>query len=273
MAGGHPELRRFELHPVLRAGMAAAKPSPWPAPPFHSGGPPPRLTPVELVRFALWCAEGLAGTVPENERSRFDDVIGLVRAYLKNPVVGRNRTAEQGSRAVALKAELAPVATPNEREPIGLTSARRAARAAVMLCSLENSHRSDWAVTEMVGSVVEWLCRSSSGPTQANPVREFLGALDRELCRLECEGAVMRRFKKPPPIRSVPWRAGDFYGRTLWWIARFEDRSYGLLGRLGEQWSWVTGPRDDVLASVPDTLFAQATNALVEAERQDASAE
>jgi len=262
------------LHPLLQAGLEAARREDWPGPPRHAGGPSPHLTAVDHVRVALWCAERFFATTPELERAQLQEVIGLVRGYLKDPVVVKDRLSTKPPRAEALLKTLAPVSKSQKGESLGLTCARRASEAAALLCS----GRYDVAyrkapdpllklVASEIRDVVERLSRQSPRESSPSVVREFLLALDGELCRLECAGAVMKRFKKPPPLRSVPWRAADSRGRTAWWIARFEDGSYGLLGRLGEQWSWVTGPRDDVLASVPDACFSQATLALVGEER------
>ena len=46
------------------------------------------------------------------------------------------------------------------------------------------------------------------------------------------------------------------------WIALLQDGHFGLLFKVARRWRWVTGSRDDVLACVPDPLFADAVAVL-----------
>ena len=47
------------------------------------------------------------------------------------------------------------------------------------------------------------------------------------------------------------------------WIARLTDGRYAIYYKLARRWRWMTGTRDDVLALVPEPIFAEAVEAVV----------
>jgi hypothetical protein len=72
--------------------------------------------------------------------------------------------------------------------------------------------------------------------------------------------------------RSAAARGGDAIAEVLFapgglWIARLDDGRHALFHKLGRRWRWSTGPRDDVLAMVPEALFADAVAAVLASER------
>lgn len=94
------------------------------------------------------------------------------------------------------------------------------------------------------------------------------------------EGIVYEPPAAPPPLdeakarkelekRSARARGGDdaiaevLYAPGGLWIARLTDGRYAIYYKLARRWRWETGPRDAVLALVPEAIFAEAVEAVV----------
>jgi len=76
--------------------------------------------------------------------------------------------------------------------------------------------------------------------------------------------------------KSARARGGDEIAEVLFaptglWIARLKDGRHAIFYKLARRWRWVTGTRDDVLALVPETMFAEAVAAVMRGERSAAT--
>lgn len=87
-------------------------------------------------------------------------------------------------------------------------------------------------------------------------VPAFLAGLDAELLAQEAQALFDERAEAPVEVSQVFWRDG---GQVLVLLA---DGRYGVVVKLKGRWRVFTGARDDVLASVPDAHFADATAAV-----------
>jgi hypothetical protein len=65
-----------------------------------------------------------------------------------------------------------------------------------------------------------------------------------------------------PAELEVVWQIHGGAGRAHF-IARLVSGGFGLLTRLKDEWLWVQGDRDTVLATVPEELFESACAALL----------
>jgi len=73
----------------------------------------------------------------------------------------------------------------------------------------------------------------------------------------------LTKMKQQPQSRVVAaaWRWAE-KGKTAMWIVQLEE-GFALWWKVRGQWRLVEGPRDDVLASVPDAQMASAVAALL----------
>jgi hypothetical protein len=84
----------------------------------------------------------------------------------------------------------------------------------------------------------------------------FLAGLDMQLMAQEAQAAFDERATTHLTVHRVFWREA---GQVL---VEFDDGVFGLLVKLKGRWRVFTGRRDDVLANVPDTSFADAAAGL-----------
>ncbi len=95
-------------------------------------------------------------------------------------------------------------------------------------------------------------------------VPAYLAALDALCVHLELL-TVLRAREKELPVSAVatPFR-GLTDGKPTHYVVELVDGRYALLGKQGARWQLHVGKRQEVLATVPDTLFAAAVAAVGE---------
>ncbi len=81
-------------------------------------------------------------------------------------------------------------------------------------------------------------------------------AFDEPAARQEMEARAKRARSVDDELERVVFAPGGL------WIARLTNGHFGLLYKAARRGRWVSGSRDDVLASVPDAMFAEAVAAL-----------
>ncbi|MCP3140365.1 hypothetical protein [Pyxidicoccus xibeiensis] len=257
-------------HTILKTALQASAPETWPLGPFALGGPRPVCPAVGQVELGLWFASLVAPLLRDKvEQAEARQVLEQVRGFLAErgrvPSEEWNRYAHGGtmqSRMGLMYQRLQACSESVRGESEALAVARRAAGAAASLCR----GKDDVVFVHLnasVGRVVRLLEGAAGGALM--PLRDFLAELDARILRLECSAAIAPLVPggAVPDIAEVLWRGDGGKGRVLHFIARLSDGTYGLVTKLGRRWAWVHGNRDEVLASVPDTLFPEAARAVM----------
>jgi len=90
---------------------------------------------------------------------------------------------------------------------------------------------------------------------KAGSVPDFLREIDRQMVRLEWNAL---RGEDGARATEFLWRGTDPKGKLAHVVVQLEDGSFGLLTKQASRWRWITGRREDVLASVPDAHFEPA---------------
>ena len=236
------------VHAVLRKALRELAPDEWPARPIHGGGPLLVCPALEQIRISLRCADR-SGQVVASERTTARKVRDAVEAFLELA-----RTAEMSELRKKHDA-LDSLGEGSAKESPHLYCLRRAASGAATYARGKPDLVFPSA-TASVMRVVKLLTKEER--------RAFLGELDQRMRRAELASVHRERLKTElPPVDEVLFRAADPAGKCFLWIARLPDARFALFGRLDPapkraKWSWIEGSRDDVLANVPDTLFAAA---------------
>lgn len=235
-------------HSIMVQALRAAPAEALPLGPLHAGGQMPTLSSRAYVALALFCAERVAPLADAADRPRIEAALAIARDAVEN-----------GRREV-FPANLDKVTNDKTRTPAFV-----AARAAAM------ETRTFYLRPDLIGAAL----RPAIGKAVklvlevhgVEGLRDFLLDLDEEILRLDCVTALERQEKTATsPIAHALWRgvttpdkkAGDQPAKVNHWLARLENGRYGLLAKLGRRWAWTEGPRDDVLATVPEALFAEA---------------
>lgn len=218
--------------------MDQAEDDEQPPEPAHLGGETPTCSGVSAVKLAVWMAErALTLSKPADakeakkliarvKKPRPEDA-GLLRGY---GLVGSD-----DSPATQI--------------------ARFAVRGARSLA--EGRDDSTWVATAAASARMVPIVRDAEAS-----VMEFLRELDRRILAEEMVTAAARHAKAPADfdIARVHWRGPDLF---LGQMSGSRDR-FALVGKLGKTWSLLTGTRDEMLASVPDVAFEEATRAFLD---------
>jgi hypothetical protein len=141
-------------------------------------------------------------------------------------------------------------------------AARRTAGAAASLC---------WNKPDMVWTnaalAAERAVQALQGRRDPAIVRAYIVALDDrilldELSGIDEEFDAKRKASKG--VARVLWRGTNEKGLPSAWLVRLGKGSYGLRHKAGTRFVWVTGSRDDVIASVPDAAFEGAAKIAID---------
>ncbi len=265
-----PEADLAKAHAILRKALRAVAPEHRPPPPWHAGGPLLTCPAIDQIGISLWCSELLADRAAASEKKEIARLRKMVRAFLDAPAMipvkewaKHAHGGKMKGREADLYRALEAAGEIGKADSAALACLRRAASGAATYCR----SKPDLVFSSATAAVSRVVKELASDPRPMT-VRAFLEELDGRLMRSELAGACRARTKKePPPLGAVLFRSADDDGRVAYWIARLASGGYVSLGRAGAgaraTWSWVEGSRDDVLASVPDALFAEATRRVV----------
>jgi hypothetical protein len=220
-----------DVHPILAKALEAAEQVLRPLPPYHAGGPTPKLKAQASLRIAIWAAESVGHLRAGAEAHDAEHAITLARAALDT-----KGNLEALKKASASKA----------RDSRALGAARRAAGGAASLC--KGKPDMVWNNAALAAErAVQALAQAHGAVTQ------FLSDLDQAVMREELEEALGAE-----KISRVLWRGAGEKGQAAYWVARQPSGVYGARRKVGARFAWITGSRDDALANVPDTLFDRA---------------
>jgi hypothetical protein len=234
--GVPPRTAYGDVHRILMSALDAASPEERPPPPYHAGGPTPKLPLAAALRIAIACAEHVAKLVPDPQRDEYERVLALTRKVL-DPAVPRSSYT------------LAEVSISRSTEARALHVARRAAYCAMQLRSKPDEVGGNAELT------AEYAVQALHEAGDTAAVRAFLETLDDWILVAELQSV---DAEMGAGVRRVLWRAANEKGFAAAWLVRFDDGSYGLRHKVKTRFAWFRGSRDDVLASVPDASFDPA---------------
>jgi hypothetical protein len=199
---------------------------------------------LDKIRIALAFAEQLAPT-DRTVQARFDEVTGLVREFLDSP--------KEKDRVTQLET----MATNGKKEASAVGVACLLASACGSLTRLKPVFM---ATSAAIGRSIQLMTQAGTS------TRQLIEDLDRRLVVAESAAAFRQHAKPGPPgeVQAVLWRAarGPTQPEAGHWIARFADGNLGLLSKKRRGWLTVYGDRETVLASVPESLFQDAVEAV-----------
>ena len=257
------------VHPTLAAALSRFSPSSHPSR-LHLGGPPPSLSskrhphslwiPAGAARVAAWCAlqVGRLGASPgDSEKLR------LLEQCLVEPDDPKlHPKPKQGlhhnpfAQALAKVTQQSPATAVSFSALEGLarfddghaSSVRRLMSQAATQCVVTVSPGK--STPDATGCATDAaLFIATTAPQLAT---SFLEGLDDALLAQEAQAAFDERAPGHRTVRRVFWR---HQGQVL---VEFAGGGFGLLVKLKARWRFFEGERDDVLANVPDELFADA---------------
>lgn len=102
-------------------------------------------------------------------------------------------------------------------------------------------------------------------------VKPFLAELDSRLLREELRAVLAKRGDPAASrVTACVWRAASGRARegrasgaqVSHWLGTLDDGQFILIWKVGARWQVATGPRDDVLATVPNEQMAMAVAAI-----------
>ncbi|NVJ23021.1 MULTISPECIES: hypothetical protein [Myxococcus] len=256
-------------HIILKAALQAASPEDRPSGPWALGGPRPVCPAAGQVELGLWFSSLVAPHLADPfEEAVARRVLDHVRDFLAKPSrltpresLSLGHQKQLTSHAGRAHHRLIADSRSEPKESEALAVARRTAGAAAALCRGKDTYVH---LTAAVARVVRNLSEPETrGELSAH---DFLVELDARILRLECQAAIaplLTAGAPMPELDEVLWRVDGGKGQARHFIARLRGGTLGLVTKLGARWAWVEGGRDEVLASVPDALFADATRTVL----------
>jgi len=232
-------------HHLLQGALKATPPATHPPRPFHGGGPMPKFDAAAYVVATLWLADRVSALVDPRDRAAFDLHVAAARAEVLAP-------KGDAKRLTVLRVA---DAKSSSRVPckVGLWAANEAFNASTHSIYAGTPTRAAGA------NVAKLLLKTAPAEVPA-----YLAALDALCVHLEFL-TVLRAREKELPVSAVatPFR-GLTDGKPTHYVVELVDGRYALLGKQGARWQLHVGKRQEVLATVPDTLFAAAVAAVGE---------
>jgi hypothetical protein len=235
------------LHPILGHALEVTDAAFRPPPPFHAGGPAPKLSGVSALRVAIHIAKAVGALVPRDQKALAAQALAAAQEAADTDDLKRR----------ALLKALRDLAQSKPKDSKALNAARRAAGAAASLC-----HGKPDMVWNNAMLAAERAVQALVAAGRQAELPAFLSGLDERILGAEFATEVVDKGKqaKPPAIDRVLWRGDGGKGfPTLWLVRLAGGKGYGLLSKVGTRYAWNLGIRDDMLSSVPDTHFQQAT--------------
>lgn len=231
-----------DAHHLLRGALKGSPPEAHPPEPFHGGGPMPKFDAEAYAVAALWLADRIAPLVDPRDRASFEEHVALARA---------ERAAPEGDKArlVRLRGVDAKSAS---RVPakVGLWAANEAWNATTHSIYAGTPTRAAFA------NVAKHYAKKAPAELPS-----YLAEVDALCVHLELLTLLRDRGKTLParPVETLFRGLTD--GKPSHYASHLEDGRWALLAKEGTRWQVHVGTRDEVLASVPDTLFQAAVRA------------
>ncbi|MGC4115758.1 MAG: radical SAM protein [Myxococcales bacterium] len=264
---------RPDLHVFLAVGLAVLDPADQPKGPHHAGGPLPRLSDQDTLPLLRWLVRLFAPEAPAADRKAVAAIAEDFERFVANPIqAAEYRYGDLDELELAggppLVQSLLDAARPFPNDSSFVNLMRQAAAAAVYF-----NGKNKAGVAGCLASAIEkatMLVAVGAASVPGCPdAAAFLSALDQQLLRVDLLAAFEAwKWKAPPDFGEVLWRAATADGKGLAaCIVRLPEAAgeprYGLAIELGGSRRWFEGPRDDVLSTVPEPLFAAATAAVL----------
>lgn len=259
-----------QIHSFLQRALDAVAPAARPPGPHHGGvAAKPELGRLGNTGVAIFLAETVAPKVAVKERKRFADWLTAARTVYDRQarcqvthhkgVTWRTRSLSQDEKtALQRSLELEPKTMCYTRTSPGvlaLSPALHIANAAALLAwDLEMGGGGPYA-NVAVGDAIRHAVALVADP------RAFIDQLDRVMLREELRSLVWQRNDpRAPDITACVWRAAANH-KTSHSLGTLATGDYLLVFKAGSRWRVFSGPRDEVLATVPDPHFTSAVEA------------
>jgi hypothetical protein len=256
-----------DVHAFLEVALAATPEAERPGPPFHRGVPAkPQLGAFGCAGIALFLADAARSAATTRERKRFDAWVASAADVYGRHARGEVREVKRGRDPV----------------PCSLT---RAEYDALYESLVATGKYVEWARTDL--SPALFVANTAAlaafdleigggGPYGFSAIRNavrraaeiagsrsFLEALDARLLREELRAMLAaRRDPRAARVESCLWRAAE-EGKATHLLGRLDGGEHVVVFKVGRTWRIFAGPRDDVLATVPDAHMASATAAVL----------
>lgn len=245
-----------DLFIVLRKALLAAPEDMRTAPPHHAGGPAAKILGNEgptSRAMAVWLAKLLAPLASEDEAPHVKKSLELAEAErAKYDALWSAAYDKGGSRA--------------------LRAARFAQLAHGSMAGGYETRASSYAADIAVLVIEQWLEDGvADRPHTKQKVRDLLEEIDDRILNAELAAVARDKLgREGVQCERVLWRGTDAKGNAGRWIARMEAGVYVMITKVGPRWQWIEGPRDHVLASVPDDDFEAATQIAIDRDQPGA---
>ncbi len=256
--GGGLAISGAELYAPLARGLALAAVDSRPAR-LHASGPAAKIVGNEgpaAFKLALWSAHEISSLVPKAERAwlahalaRLDEVDALrdrLVATLADKQIRMGVGYDQLSKAAGSLPESA-----GDSQPIVAACAAGAA-----FRSLPGGYNE--RATGFAGDAICAAVRALVAHDR--DVAGYLTELDRRILVAEVTAVAKARSLDLAKLDRVLWRGADAKGYPALWVVAFAGGDFGLVCKLGTRWKLVRGPRDEVVATIPDTHLAAAVD-------------
>lgn len=258
------------IHAVLQSAIDRV---PGAGGPYHGGvDAKPRLGVLGHAGVALFLAESVASAVTRGDRPRYDHWLAIAREvyskHLRNDVTivkgeAWTRRSLDTARKLELQRELNQGkwgATYHPEQPTirTLSPALHVGFVAALLAfDLEVGHGAGGSDPTVALCAAAGIAAglAADGPS-------LVAELDRVMCREELRTMLYERNDpNAPRVTAWLWRAAKAR-KVTHVIGQLEDDTYVLTFKVGPRWRVFTGPRDEILATVPDEHLDAAVAAV-----------
>lgn len=249
-AHAHTWTAQAFMHTVLAAAQDAAPESERLVRPHGHVPARPVIDNHGYLALALLAVEHVASLVPEGDRERFERWREL------------GQRVASGSPLTASDHALLDREVPNVVQPTRAYSRNVTATSPALVVAQAMGLEAEQAALNNVAGKGARLACSACVRMLAAP-RGFLEQLDR-LIQLEDARLQFRKVSVRPsaPVVAARWRGAE-RGKSSHWVTELDNGTWALLFKAKGQWRLVEGPRDEVLASVPDLHLALALKAVL----------
>ena len=234
----------------------------------HLGGPRPNLQRTEQARIATWCAQHIAGLIPEETREEFSSPLAHLVAYFEDPRAG----------SVPLELTDAMTRVLNRRAPQEVLDAwadgsvplpapgplivLRLAIDATRYTTLNPRHVSSRAraTARMTTGYLQGIATEDLTQRRER-VGNFLEGLDARILHLEFQARCKHIAETPIKAKRVVYRGGDRGESIRILVAELDTGKHALLVRFEKWWKLFLGTPEEILPIVPDRFFEAASAA------------
>ena len=238
------------VHPVLGAGLRAVPKELRPAPPYHLGGPRPRVSGHDLLVVGHDAAQRVRPWVRDDRRSDFKRALAATKQLLDLSADASDAARDAISRELSMLARL--------------NLGQQTGRIAPMLCTaaLNVITRFTDRALQSIASIV-----ARTAVLHAEYLRDetadYLRTVDAMLSLGECRDAVRKYApEQVEHLEAVLFRADRGNGTAGHFVFRLSSGALGLVTKIKGRYRFFEGGRDDIFATLPESLLEAAHSAL-----------